>query len=175
MYDEGNAGLPKRRDIAVQWWRKSASQHNGRGEYLLSLIVSHKSKSEGSALLLKGAQDGDHLAQMTLGYGYKNGFDLPQDYRKAAYWFQKSADQGDEEAQLALGEMYRDGLGVSRDYVQAYKWLTLSSRRRPADMLARMDRKELAHGMSKAQIDQAAQAVRDWKPFPSWYDAGASW
>ena len=50
---------------------------------------------------------------------YEFGHGVPQDYVKAALWYQKAADQGNADAQSFLGQMYEDGKGVPQDYVKA--------------------------------------------------------
>jgi TPR repeat protein len=58
---------------------------------------------------------------------YYNGQGVPQDYAKAAQWFQKAADQGDAYAQCNLGGMYAAGQGVPQNYAEANQWLKRSA------------------------------------------------
>jgi TPR repeat protein len=60
----------------------------------------------------KLAAQGDSNAQYILGSIYLMGNDLPQDSKKAIYWFTKAAEQGVEGAQYNVGIMYKAGNGV---------------------------------------------------------------
>jgi len=77
--------------------------------------------------LTKAAEQGDAYSQFCLGFVYKNGEGVPQDYKKAVYWYTKAAEQGLATAQCNLGVMYKNGRGVPQDYVTAYAWWNLSS------------------------------------------------
>ena len=44
---------------------------------------------------------------------------MPQDYRKAAEFFQKAADRGNARAQDRLGWLYEHGRGVPQDLEKA--------------------------------------------------------
>lgn len=45
------------------------------------------------------ASQGDAQAQLELGVNYEKGIGVDVDFKKAAYWYQKSADQGSVDAQ----------------------------------------------------------------------------
>ena len=49
------------------------------------------------------ADQGDALAQVSLGVMYDNGQGVTIDYKKAVKWYRLSADQGDANAQFNLG------------------------------------------------------------------------
>jgi len=51
----------------------------------------------------KAAEQGDAVAQSTLGVMYDFDQGVPQDYKKAVYWYTKAAEQGDAFAQSTLG------------------------------------------------------------------------
>jgi TPR repeat protein len=68
------------------------------------------------------AQSGNMDAQLELGAMYYQGRGVPQDYRQALYWFNKSAVQGSKEAQHNLCVMYENGDGITRDLRQAQQW-----------------------------------------------------
>ena len=56
------------------------------------------------------AEQGNALAQDSLGYMYDRGEGVPQDYAQAVVWFRKAADQGDAFAQGEIGDMYMLGM-----------------------------------------------------------------
>ena len=68
------------------------------------------------------AEQGDVVAQGSLGFMYDNGRGVPQDYAEAVKWYRKAAEQGDAFAQGRLGFMYDNGYGVPQDYAEAVKW-----------------------------------------------------
>jgi len=78
-------------------------------------------------LLLKAAEQGDALAQLTLGLKYYKGKGVPQNYKQALLWHTKAAEQGVADAQLILGVMYAKGRGVKRNFKLAYAWESLAA------------------------------------------------
>ena len=92
--------------------------------FLLSLLLSATLWAQDIHQLKTLANKGDSEAQFELGVIYDNGDQLPQDLKKAAYWYTKSAQQGHVDAQYNIGDMYRTGDGVTQDYGQAVQWLS---------------------------------------------------
>ena len=68
------------------------------------------------------AEQGDAKAQGRLGYGYRRGAGVAQDFAEAFRWFRKSAEQGDAYAQFYVGFLYHEGRGVARDYAKSARW-----------------------------------------------------
>jgi TPR repeat protein len=108
------------------------------------------------------AQQGHADAQRNLGSMYLNGDGVPQDYQLALYWFRSSANRGNAMALTQLGLMYERGNGVTQDVVLAYKWYILGAAN--GDKLGAELRDALAKQMTPAQIFQAQQRAREWKP-----------
>ena len=73
--------------------------------------------------LKQEAESGDAKSQLGLARKYYNGDDMPQDYAKAAEWYEKAAKQGIAMAQYNLGMMYQKGEGVTKDEAKADEWL----------------------------------------------------
>jgi TPR repeat protein len=71
---------------------------------------------------LAKAQKGDAEAEFYLGKCYARGNGVPQDYAKAAGYFQLAAEQGFAFAQTDLGGLYARGQGVRQDDVEAARW-----------------------------------------------------
>ncbi len=67
------------------------------------------------------ANQGYAPAQASLGFLYRKGIGVIQDYKKAFKWLQKSANQGNASAQTNLGYMYANGKGVIQDYSKAFE------------------------------------------------------
>jgi hypothetical protein len=68
------------------------------------------------------AQQGDIIAQYSLGYYYYNGYGVKQNYAEAVKWWTQAAEQGNVRAQYDLGGCYYKGHGVSKDYKKAVYW-----------------------------------------------------
>ncbi|MFC0228100.1 tetratricopeptide repeat protein [Serratia aquatilis] len=68
------------------------------------------------------AEQGNALAQNSLGSMYGEGLGVVKDNAKAIEWYRKAADQGLAYAQFNLGLMYNDGEGSVEDPVQAMFW-----------------------------------------------------
>jgi len=113
-------------------------------------------------LFLPLAEHGNIRAQALLGFSYANGLGVPQDDIEAAKWYQRAADRGDDIAQYNIGIMHQNGQGVPRDLVGAYMWLDLAAMR--GHQGAAMDRDRLAKSMTAAQIAEAQELARKWKP-----------
>jgi TPR repeat protein len=107
-------------------------------------------------LLRPLAESGNLDAQINLANMYFDGNGVPQDYREGVKWYQLAADKGSADAQIALGFLYEYGDAVRQDYVQAYKWFDLAD--------APSYRDAVAAKMTPAQIAEAEQLAKEWKP-----------
>jgi uncharacterized protein len=107
------------------------------------------------------ANQGDALAQLNLGVMSRDGNGVLKNYAEAIKWFRLAADQGLALAQFNLGLMYVNGLGPL-DYVQAYMWLSLSAAQGTQDAPKNLE--IIERYMTTAQIAQARELARDWKP-----------
>ena len=69
------------------------------------------------------AEQGEAIAQHSLGLMYSIGLGVPQDAAEAVRWYRLAAEQGEAIAQLNLGLMYSNGWGVPRDVaaLQSFK------------------------------------------------------
>jgi uncharacterized protein len=142
-----------------------AAQHNlgaffadGQGDY-----------AEAGIWFRKAADQGLAEAQFNLGVLYATGRGVPLDYRESAKWYRNAAGQGHARAQLNLGAMYANGQGVPRDYVEAYKWFNLAEQHLPAvqsesRVMAADARNRVATKMTPAQVAEAENLARAWKP-----------
>ena len=110
----------------------------------------------------KAAVWGDVEAAANLATLYLNGQGGVQDYQKALDWFRRAATRDHAMAFTNLGLMYEHGKGVSQDFILAYKWYNLGAAR--GDTLGAELRDALGKRMTPAQIFQAQQGVREWKP-----------
>ncbi len=110
------------------------------------------------------AEQGDSLAQDSLGFMYSKGQGVPQDYAEAVKWYRKAAEQGEAPAQHGLGDMYSKGQGVPQDYAEAVKWY----------------RKAAEQGAARAQNDlgfmyhKGRGVTQDYVQAHNWYNLAAS-
>jgi TPR repeat protein len=70
----------------------------------------------------KAAEQGNAVAQYSLGGMYFIGSGVEQDNEQAVFWYRKAAEQGQVDAQCILGWMYANGRGVEQDDRQAAFW-----------------------------------------------------
>jgi len=108
------------------------------------------------------AEQGNVDAQFNLGVLYTEDLGVPQDYVQARQWYEQAAAQGYAMAELSLGVLYAQGRGVLRDFVQAQKWYILAGADGNKDAATLRD--ALAKQMTPAQIVEAQQLAREWKP-----------
>lgn len=123
-------------------------------------------------LVKKAATQGNVTAQFSLGVmNYPIGNPLFDESKgnlpEALMWYRRAAEQADVNSQATLGFAYERGIGVPQDYIEAHKWYDLAaSGAKYADthnsILARRD--ALALKMTRAQIAEAQQLAREWKP-----------
>ena len=125
----------------------------GRGDYATAMQLFRPLADQGNA-----------IAQFNLGVMYQDGKGVPQDYVEAIKWYRRAADQGGAGAQFNLGGMYFNGQGVPRDPVQAYMWISLSAAQGVGG--AERNRDNIGRTLTPAQLAEAQQLAREWKPTP---------
>ena len=102
------------------------------------------------------------LFRSNLGILYDYGRGVPQDFKKAVYWYRLSANQGNDLAQRQLGLLYERGDGVQQDYVEAYMRYSLGAANGATRGATLRD--ALAKQMTPDQIAEAHKRAREWKP-----------
>ncbi len=65
--------------------------------------------------------------QIKVAGDYLAGHGVTQDFKLAAYWYEKAAGAGDPLAELQIGYLYEAGLGVGQDPARAAHWYQLAS------------------------------------------------
>jgi TPR repeat protein len=78
-------------------------------------------------MLLRAVEAGNAEAMNILGVAYVVGTQVPRDYSRALYWFQKAADAGSSTAMNNLATVYLFGLGVPCNSANAFRWLERSA------------------------------------------------
>lgn len=152
---------------ALQEWRPLAEA----GDTGVQVLIGHmyysgqgvlQDNSEAVNWYRRSAEKGNPDGQISLGSMYYQGLGVTKDQQEAARWYRMAADQGSATAQFYLGIMYREGQGVGQDLVQAYLWSRLAAdQERPG---AKEDKELVAQRMSPAQIAEAEELAKNWKP-----------
>ncbi len=169
-FDEGQAAC-QRGDYAtaLREWRPLAKQGDAAAQNNLGVMYKMgqgvpQDDAEAVKWFRKAAEQGMAKAQYNLGLMYGNGEGVPQDDAKAVEWYRKAAEQGYAKAQYSLGNIYRWGLGVPKDFVRAYAWYDLAASRFSGFGRAVKYRNLVAAEMTPAQIVEADNLAREWKP-----------
>ena len=120
------------------------------------------------ALVTAAAEEGNAVAQYSLGYVYLYGYGATKDYPRSTQWLRFAAEQGHAEAQYRLGLAYGLGIGVTEDPIQAHKWLNIAASRLSGERHneARRYRNLVAQDMSVSQLRTARSLAAEWEPSP---------
>ena len=105
------------------------------------------------------AEQGNTLAQFSLGWLYEDGRGVTQDHKEAVKWYLKAAEQGFEDAQFNLGVMYMNGQGVLQNNIYAYIWVNIAASSGNAGRVKIRD--IIAKKMKSADIIKAQKLARE--------------
>jgi len=134
-YDQG-LGTPIDTSRAVSLYRQSAAQGNPLARARLSRIyftgngvvadvaVAERQAKDILPDVLRAAEAGDPIAQVSAGSLYADGLGVARDSAAALAWTRRAADQKLPLAQFNLGILYEHGVGVPRDEATAVTWYT---------------------------------------------------
>ena len=152
---------------ALHEWRPLAEQGDPLAQYHLGVLYRKgrgvpQDDVQARQWYEKAAGQGQAKAQFNLGTLYFNGEGVQKNYQQALRWFRLAADQGEAVAQTKIAIMYEEGQGVSQDMVQAHKWYILATMN--GDKPAAQLRDAIANQMTPAQIAEAQELAREWKP-----------
>lgn len=127
MYLYGQ-GSQQNYDQAAYWLKQASVQQDKESQLTLAMLIllekgiittTYGSKNEKFKLISTLAQQGYVEAQVELARLYLFGISIPQNYTKAAEWFQIAANQSDRLAQYQLGQLYLKGKGVPQNAQKA--------------------------------------------------------
>ena len=95
-----------------KWCRKAVDEGYAWAQYCLGACYNGalgatiaEDHDEALRLITLAASRGFSHAQVTLGFHYAQGYNVPQDMDKARRWFEKAAEQGNEEAKEILNKL----------------------------------------------------------------------
>ena len=106
------------------------------------------------------AEQGDVLAQSSLGVCYANGRGVSEDYEEAVKWYKRAASQGYDIAQYNIGFCYYGGRGVEQDYEEAVRWWEMAAEQGDTDAQYALGRCYLN---GKGVNVDCEKAVKWWK------------
>jgi TPR repeat protein len=147
--------------------RKSAEEGDASAQFRLGQLYDEgtgvpRDYGQAKVWFEKAAKQGHVGAQINLGTLYLQGEGTPQSDQMALFWLSPAAEQGHALAFAKLGWMYAQGRGVLQDFVQAHKWYNLAAANGHGKAAEYRD--ALAKQMTPAQIAEAQQLAREWKP-----------
>lgn len=148
--DRKNHALYERDErAAVHWWRKEAEP---RTSYPAVYPYGKFPK-------------GNPMAQEHMGYLYKLGLGVPQSYKRALAWYERSAQQGGGSSMTVLAYFYLHGLGVPVNYELAYIYDGLEQGFIPeCHQCMKGQLIKLAKKMTPRQLIGARAIVSEWHP-----------
>jgi TPR repeat protein len=121
-------------------------------------------KKQVFALFRRGADREDSTSMRNIGFLYRHGHGVPQDYVKAREWYEKAADKGSAGALRDLGRLYANGQGVTQDYVKARELFEKAAAKNDASAMRDLGAL-LANGLGAAQ---------DYIKAREWYEKAAA-
>lgn len=153
---------------AVKEWLPLAQKGLPEAQYILGVnylkgLGVQPDPKESARWMQRAAEGGYVHAQSYVGAMYAMGKDgYPVNFKEAERFSRLAAEQGDKQSMAYLGSMYTFGRGVPQDFVLAHMWFNLAGTY--GDNEAQQLRDEVALKMTPAQIAEAQQLARVWKP-----------
>ncbi|HTV49235.1 MAG TPA: tetratricopeptide repeat protein [Phycisphaerae bacterium] len=116
-------GIKQNYAQAIAWLQKAADQDNLDSESVLaSLLWNEHDYVQAIKWFQKLAAQGNMSGDLMLGYAYKDGQGVQQNYNMAIKCFQAAAEMDEPQSMSALAELYYHGDGVEKDYAKAFYW-----------------------------------------------------
>ena len=113
--------------------------------------------------LRKAADQGNAMAQNTLGVMYERGLGVTKDLTQAAGLFRKAARQDHHRAQVNLGRMYETAQGgLEGDFMKAYFYYTLAASAEEEQGMKAKASLELENKIRPAEILEARRLAQDY-------------
>lgn len=115
-----NLGFIKKKGVGEKsteyWFKKAAEQGYPDAQYRYGDL---REGANGLMWKIKAAEAGHSIAQMALGERYEKGDIVKRDYKKAAYWYERSAAQDVPYAAGRLKLIYSNGQAKKSDATKA--------------------------------------------------------
>ncbi len=128
-YENGACGVERNIRKAASYYKKAARKNSPGGLYKLAVFLyggtGMKANPHKALIYMeRAAEKGSRQAWQFLAQVYASGDtdSIMQDYKKAAFYWEKLADENDARACLNLGYLYYYGYGVPQDFRRAFEW-----------------------------------------------------
>jgi hypothetical protein len=186
-------GAERNEAEAVKWFRLAAdqglvlAQNNLADAYLLELGVP-QDLHEAFKWYHIAADQSSSYAENVIGIAYERGLNVTQDDAEAFRWYRRAANKiyerpGDtwiHSPQYNIAALYASGRGTAQDNVRALMWFNLAiafgDTKPPAAVGIKLvdtskytaleQRDRLMALMTGAQIAEAENLAREWRPHP---------
>lgn len=134
MYSTGTGGPPLNQLQAYVWLKKASRSGHPKAMAFEALAIlsdentiSGTEAREAAKLLLASANQGEVVAQFTLGTLFRDGIGVPKNCNKAVMWFEKAARQDYHSAFFALAQMYGGSYDCPLDPVKTFMWFDIGA------------------------------------------------
>ncbi len=110
--------------------REKALRADVWSKYMLGAVYDFAFADDAEAFrwYAEAAEQGNVLAEDSLGHMYEAGRGVTADNAQAVHWFRAAADQGYARSQAMLGWLYENGRGVPEDPAEALRWYLQAAR-----------------------------------------------
>ena len=127
----------------------------------------------------KAAEEGNPVAQLTLGDAYRmggflGGLEVTQNFREAIRWYRKAAEQGSKRAQVDLGMMYFSGKEVPADHRKAIMWLRMAAEQKDYLFPPLIGLSDAFVEHVLAGLYESAEGMQDYRESVKWYRKAAA-
>ncbi|MCH8620543.1 hypothetical protein [Undibacterium sp. TS12] len=106
------------------------------------------------------AENGDTIAQLSLGMMHVLGAGVPVDGEKAASWFKKAAAQGNVDAYWLLGAMYYQGQNIAKNDLEAVNWFRQAAKSGNVDAQRYLDVMSPSDTQTTSSQDQSGKQIK---------------
>ena len=109
---------------AAKWYARAVEHHYSVAEDKLEKLCGKYLERTKIAIAYydKAIAENDPESMCQIGYCYKNGFGIIQNYAQAKKWFLQAANLGNSKAMYEMGELYYYGNSLQVDYKTAASW-----------------------------------------------------
>ena len=106
--------------MAAYYFQTAAAKGSKEAQYNLGVCDARINNELNT--IEQNAKLGCAKAQFALGFCYREGVGVTQNYQTAFGWYQKAAERKHANAQYELGKCYYEGKVVKQDYEKALAW-----------------------------------------------------
>jgi TPR repeat protein len=156
--------------------KQKAQAGDAQAQTELGLAYRDKNPDAATEWFRKAADQGDPVAQNSLGVLYHSGSGVPKDFEQAFSWYMKAATQKYGPGVFNVAISYYNGEGVPEDSVTAYAWMLLAQElgEKEGQDAAQRTAEELAGRAADGEL-KLATMLDEGKDVPKDEVAAAKW